>query len=84
MNTARLTSRLQHIVCSNVLLCLVQTGAKLCLESSTFKVYFLALDNDPTHATMFNTFSPDVLNSLYTEQKMVELYCTPPSNFNFI
>jgi len=39
-------------------------GAMLCLDSNTFKVSFMALDNDLTHASMFNTFAPDVLNSL--------------------
>jgi len=39
-------------------------GAKLCLEGSTFEVCFMALDKDPMHATMLNSFVQDVLNSL--------------------
>jgi len=56
-----------------VWLCLVPTGARLCLESSTSKVYFMTWDNDPTHATTFNTFAPDVLNSL---QNNIRCTCT--------
>jgi len=35
-------------------------SAKLCHESSTLKVNFLTLSNNQTHATMFNTFAPDL------------------------
>jgi len=62
-------------------LCLV-TSVKLCLESRTFKVYFVALYNDLTHVTMFDTFAQDLLNSL--QKKMVQLYCTKTLNFSFI
>jgi len=43
INTARSTSRLKHIVYRAVWLCHVPAGAKLCLESSTSEVYFMAL-----------------------------------------
>jgi len=42
--------------------------AKLCCESSTFKVNFMALGNYQTHANMFDTFAPDVLNSLQNKK----------------
>jgi len=64
INTAHSTAKVQHIVYRAVWLCLVTTGAKLCLKSSTFKVYFMALDKDLTQATMLNSFAQDVLNSL--------------------
>jgi len=35
---------------------------------STFKVKFMALGNNWTYATMFNTFAPDVLNSLQNKK----------------
>jgi len=64
INAARSISRLQHIVYRAVWFCLVATGAKLCLKSSTFKVYFMALGKDLTHATMLTSFAQNVLNSL--------------------
>ena len=63
-NTAHSTSRLQRIVYRAVWLCYVPAGAKLCLESSTFEINFMALDKDPMHATMLKSFAQDVLNSL--------------------
>jgi len=39
-------------------------GAKLCLEGGIFEVCFMALDKDPTHATMRNSSAQDVLSSL--------------------
>jgi len=51
-------------LCAGLSGCLVPARTKLCLKISTFKVYFMALENDPAHMTMFNTFAPDVLNSL--------------------
>jgi len=34
------------------------------VELLTFKVAFMALSNYQTHESSFNTFAPDVLNSL--------------------
>jgi len=81
INTARSTSRLHHDVYRAVWLCQVPMGVKLCLESSTFEVCFMALDKDPMHATMLNSFAQDVLNSL---QNRKWCYCTPTWNFSSI
>jgi len=56
-------------------------GAKLCLESGTFRVDFIALDNHWMHAPMFNTFCTRCVN-FCTEQKNVHLYRTPTLNFS--
>jgi len=82
INTACSTSRLQHIVCRAVWLCRVPAGAKLCLESSTFEVYFMALDKDLTHATMLNSSAQNVLNFL--QNRWQQCYCTPTWNFSSI
>ena len=87
INTAHSTARVQHIVYRAVWLCLVATGAKLCLERSTFKVHFMALDKDLTHATMLNSFAQDVWNSSQNKNWCTckLLYtCTPTWNFSFI
>jgi len=52
---------------------------KLCLESRTFKVYFVALYNDLTHVTMFDTFAQDLLNSLQKKNGAAVLH----KNFEF-
>ena len=65
---ARSTSMLLHTVFGAVLSCLVPMSAKLCHKSSTFKVNFITLGNYRTHATMFNTFAPDVLSSLQNKK----------------
>jgi len=82
INTARSTSRLQHIVYRAVWLCRVPTGAKLCLESRTFEVYFMALDKNLTHATMLNSSAQNVLNFL--QNRWQWCYCTPTWNFSSI
>jgi len=62
----------------NVYTCLVHLGAKLCHVSSTFKVIFMALGNYWTHS-LFNTFAPNVLNSLHYKKCAPVLY----TNLNF-
>jgi len=69
------TSSLQHIVFDTTWMCPVPKGAKLCCESSTFKVYFMASGNDLTRATTFDTFAQEVLNSI--QNKRVHLYSIP-------
>jgi len=65
-----------------VWLCRVPAGAKLCLESSTFEVYFMASDKDLTHATMLNSSAQYVLNFLQNIWQWC--YCTRTWNFSSI